>query len=152
MLFPVYTAFCEGWAMYAEDLGIEMGIYDTPYELVGKLTDEMYRACRLVVDTGIHYLGWTREKAIQYMKENCMMTIHKIENEVDRYITWPGQACSYKVGQMKIKELRLTSEKELGAQFNIKDFHDVILSMSSVPLNILETQIKKWINVQKKEK
>lgn len=149
MLFPVYTAFCEGWAMYAEDLGVEMGIYETPYELVGKLTDEMYRACRLVVDTGIHYFGWNKEKAIEYMSQNCMMTLHKIENEVDRYITWPGQACSYKIGQMKIKELRLLAEKELGPKFNIKGFHDVMLSMSSVPLNVLENHLKQWIKCQK---
>ena len=109
----------------------------------------MYRACRLVVDTGIHFFGWDREKAIDYMSHNCMMTLHKIENEVDRYITWPGQACSYKIGQMKIKELRLIAEKELGPKFDIKDFHDAILSISSVPLSILEKHLKQWIKVQK---
>ena len=148
MLFPVYTAYCEGWAMYAEDLGIEMGVYSTPYEVFGKLTDEMYRACRLVVDTGLHYFGWSKERAIDYMAENCMMTTHKIENEIDRYITWPGQACSYKIGQMKIQELRKLVEHELGSQFDIRVFHDMILNMSSVPLNILDKHIKKWIESQ----
>ena len=148
MLFPVYTAYCEGWALYAEDLGMEMGVYNTPYEVFGKLTDEMYRACRLVVDTGLHYFGWSKEMAIDYMAENCMMTTHKIENEVDRYITWPGQACSYKIGQMKIQQLRKSAENELGTNFDIKVFHDMILNMSSVPLTILDTHIKNWIESQ----
>ena len=145
MLFPVYTAYSEGWAMYAEDLGVEMNVYETQYEMVGKLTDEMYRACRLVVDTGLHYFGWSKEKAMEYMSTNCMMPLHKIENEVNRYITWPGQACGYKIGQMKMKELRARAEKQLGPEFDIKEFHDTILNMPSVPLRLLDKHVDQWI-------
>ena len=150
MLFPVYTAYLEGWAMYAEDLGMEMRVYETPYEVLGKYFDEMYRACRLVVDTGIHYFGWSRDEAIHFMSENCLMSSHKIENEVDRYITWPGQACAYKIGQMKIRELRLKAEEALGSEFDIKDFHDTILNMAFVPLSVLERHINDWIKSQVK--
>ena len=151
LLFPTYTAYCEGWALYAEDLGIEMDVYDKSYEMFGKLSEEMFRACRLVVDTGLHCLGWTKDKAVDYMMNNCMMPVNEIENEVCRYITWPGQACAYKIGQLKMKELRMLAEEELGTQFDIRDFHEVILDMSSVPLHLLEEHVNNWIKLRKKE-
>ena len=144
-IFPAYTAYCEGWALYSEDLGIEMEVYKDPYEMFGKLTDEMLRACRLVVDTGLHSFGWSKEKALEYMLSNCMLPVNEIENEVCRYITWPGQACAYKIGQIKIKELRKLAETELGPKFDVRGFHDIILSLSSVPLYLLEKHIKVWI-------
>ena len=144
-IFPAYTAYCEGWALYSEDLGIEMEVYKDPYEMFGKLTDEMLRACRLVVDTGLHSFGWSKEKALEYMLSNCMLPVNEIKNEVCRYITWPGQACAYKIGQIKIKELRKLAETELGPKFDVRGFHDIILSLSSVPLYLLEKHIKVWI-------
>ena len=147
-IFPAYTAYCEGWALYSEDLGIEMDVYEDPYEMFGKLTDEMLRACRLVVDTGLHCFNWSKEKALEYMLANCMLPINEIENEVCRYITWPGQACAYKVGQIKIKELRTMAETKLGSRFDVKEFHGIILNMSSVPLYLLEKRIKNWIEQQ----
>ena len=149
-IFPAYTAYCEGWALYSEDLGIEMGVYNDPYEMFGKLTDEMLRACRLVVDTGLHCFDWTQEQAEEYMLSNCMLPINEIKNEVCRYITWPGQACAYKIGQLKIKELRKFAENELGSAFDVKDFHDLILKMSSVSLSLLEKHIKIWVKQEGK--
>ena len=149
LAFPIYTAYIEGWALYAEDLGLDMDVYDTPYEVFGKLSEEMFRACRLVVDTGLHYFGWSKEKAMDYMNSNCFMAPNEVENEICRYITWPGQACAYKIGQLKIKELRKLAEKELGDRFDVKAFHDVILDMSAVPLHLLETLVKDWIVEQR---
>ena len=126
-----------------------MDIYTDPYEKIGKLRSEMFRACRLVVDTGIHYYNWSKATAVEYMLNNCMVSIDKIENEIRRYITWPGQACSYKIGQMKITELRHSAEKQLGSRFNIKEFHHIILSMSSVPLHLLEKHVNAWIEEQR---
>ena len=140
-----FTAFIEGWGLYSEELGEFMGIYDDPYDKFGQLTYDMWRAIRLVVDTGMHYKGWSRDDAINLFLENTAKSQLDIENEVDRYIAWPGQALAYKIGQLKILELRLKSEKELGDKYDIKDFHHEILKRGSVPLDILEDYINEWI-------
>lgn len=145
------SAFGEGWGLYSEFLAEEMGIYTTPYELFGKLTYEQWRACRLVVDTGIHAKGWTRDEAVNFMKENTALSIHEINTEVDRYISWPGQAVSYKIGELKIRELRRKAEETLGQNFNIRDFHEVILEQGVVTLPILEKRVNAYIqNISKK--
>lgn len=143
--FSDFTAFVEGWALYAERLGLEAGFYQDPYSNFGRLTMEMWRACRLVVDTGMHYLGWTREQAIKFLAENTALSLHDIESEVDRYIAWPGQALAYKVGELKIRELRKLAEEQLGTQFDIREFHDVVLASGAVPLDILEDNVKAWL-------
>jgi uncharacterized protein (DUF885 family) len=145
------SAFGEGWALYCEYLGKEAGIYTTHYEDYGRLVYEMWRACRLVVDPGMHYFGWSREKAFDFMKTNTALSILEIDNEINRYIGWPGQAISYKLGELKIKELRKYSESELGSKFDISTFHDKILSNGSVPLNTLERIIKDWVKNQKSQ-
>ena len=139
------SAYGEGWGLYSEYLADEMGIYSTPYEHFGKLTYEMWRACRLVVDTGIHAFGWTREEAVNFMSKNTALSIHEVNTEIDRYISWPGQAISYKIGELKIRELREKAEKELGNQFDIRDFHEVILEKGTVTLPILESRILDYI-------
>ena len=139
------SAYGEGWGLYSEYLADEMGIYTTPYEHFGKLTYEMWRACRLVVDTGIHAFGWTREEAVSFMSKNTALSIHEVNTEIDRYISWPGQAISYKIGELKIRELREKAEKELGNQFDIRDFHEVILEKGTVTLPILESRILGYI-------
>lgn len=145
------SAFGEGWGLYSEFLADDMGIYTTKYEQFGKLTYEMWRACRLVVDTGIHAMGWTREEAVEYMSKNTALSLHEINTEVDRYISWPGQALSYKIGEIKIRELRKKAKDQLGNKFNIRDFHEVILSQGTVTLSILEERINKYINKIKNE-
>jgi len=145
------SAFGEGWGLYSEFLADDMGIYTTKYEQFGKLTYEMWRACRLVVDTGIHAMGWTREEAVEYMSKNTALSLHEINTEVDRYISWPGQALSYKIGEIKIRELRKKVKNQLGNKFNIRDFHEVILSQGTVTLSILEERINKYINKTKNE-
>ena len=145
------SAFGEGWGLYSEFLADDMGIYTTKYEQFGKLTYEMWRACRLVVDTGIHAMGWTREEAVEYMSKNTALSLHEINTEVDRYISWPGQALSYKIGEIKIRELRKKAKDQLGNKFNIRDFHEVILSQGTVTLSILEERINKYINKTRNE-
>ncbi len=139
------SAYGEGWALYTEKLGQEMGIYETPYEEFGKLTYEMWRACRLVVDTGIHHKGWTRDQAVAYMRENTALSLHEIDTEIDRYITWPAQALSYKLGEMEIVKLRAKAEKALGPKFDIRAFHDAVLATGSVPLPVLDEAIDRFI-------
>ena len=144
------TAFVEGWGLYSEQLGESMGIYDDPYDKFGQLTYDMWRAVRLVVDTGMHYKGWSRDDAVNLFLENTAKTEQDINNEVDRYIAWPGQALAYKIGQLKIMELRDKSKEALGEDFDIKDFHDHILSFGSIPLSILEEKVDEFIEIQSK--
>ncbi|MEX2187221.1 MAG: DUF885 family protein [Pirellulales bacterium] len=141
-----FTVFVEGWGLYAERLGLEVGFYQDPYTDFGRLTFEMWRACRLVVDTGIHYMGWSRQQAIDYMAANTALSLHNIAAEVDRYISWPGQAVAYKTGEMKIRELRARAEKKLGVKFDVREFHRVVLGSGSVPLAVLEENVDGYIN------
>jgi len=144
------SAYGEGWALYCEKLGKEMGVYLTPYDEFGRESYEMWRAARLVIDTGIHHKGWTRAQAIAFLADHTALSQHEVETEVDRYISWPGQALSYKLGEIKILELRALTEKELGANFDIKKFHDAVLEIGSVPLPLLEQHIRDFIAAQKK--
>ena len=139
------SAYGEGWGLYTEYLAEEMGLYTTPYEQFGKLTYEMWRACRLVVDTGIHALGWSKQMVLDYMSSNTALSLHEINTETDRYISWPGQALSYKIGELKIRELRSIAEKELGSDFDIREFHEIILSEGTVTLSILESRVLNYI-------
>jgi uncharacterized protein (DUF885 family) len=145
------SAYGEGWGLYSEYLADEMGIYTTHYEKFGQLTYEMWRACRLVVDTGIHAKGWTRQQVVDYMSSNTALSLHEINTETDRYISWPGQALSYKIGEIKIRELRKKAEAELGSKFNIRDFHEVILEQGTVTLSILEKRVNNYIQKVKNE-
>jgi uncharacterized protein (DUF885 family) len=140
-----FTAFVEGWGLYAEFLGEEMGLYDTPEKMMGRLSYEMWRACRLVVDTGMHAKGWSKDQAIAFMKNNTALTDANIEAEVNRYISWPGQALGYKIGEIKIRELRTKAETALGDKFDLPRFHDAVLMQGAVPLSVLEQQIDDWI-------
>lgn len=142
------SAFGEGWALYAEKLGVEMDIYETPYQDFGRLTYEMWRACRLVIDTGVHAMGWTREQAQEYLAGNTALSIHEVTTEIDRYISWPGQALSYKLGEYTIWQLRRDAELRLGADFDIRGFHDFILALGSVPLDILKDEVELWVTGQ----
>ena len=143
--FGGITAFVEGWGLYSESLGTEMGFYTDPYSKFGQLSYEMWRAVRLVVDTGMHQKKWTRQQAIDFFKANTGLTEHNIISEVDRYIVWPGQALAYKIGELKIKELRARASEELGDRFDIRQFHDVVLGQGALPLNLLEAQVTAWI-------
>lgn len=138
-------AFGEGWGLYAERLGLEAGFYSDPYSDFGRLTYEMWRACRLVVDTGLHAKGWTRQQAIDFTSERTALSRHEIETEVDRYISWPGQALAYKMGELKIRELRARAERALGRRFDVRAFHDAVLANGAVPLTTLERQIETFI-------
>ena len=147
-----FTAFVEGWGLYSERLGIEMGIYDTPEKDMGRLSYEMWRACRLVVDTGIHAKGWTKEQAVAFMRDNTALTNANIDAEVNRYISSPGQALAYKIGELKFRTLRDKAEKELGPKFDVRRFHDAALGQGPVPMDALEKQIDAWIASEKLRK
>ncbi|MEM9800230.1 MAG: DUF885 domain-containing protein [Planctomycetota bacterium] len=144
------SAFGEGWALYCEWLGVEMGVYGTPYEEFGRMTYEMWRASRLVVDTGIHAFGWSRERAIEFLASNTALSLHECTTEVDRYISWPGQALSYKTGEILIRELRMDAERELGERFDLRAFHDAVLENGAVPLDVLRTHVRTWIAESKR--
>jgi uncharacterized protein (DUF885 family) len=146
--FNNYVAYAEGWALYAESIGPELGLFTDPYQWYGRLSDEMLRAMRLVVDTGLHAKGWSREQAIQYMRDNSSMALSDIESEVERYIVWPGQALGYKVGQLRISALRERAERELGARFDVREFHSQLLRDGAVPLDVLEAKIDRWIRAR----
>ncbi len=143
--FSGFTAFTEGWGLYSESLGYDLGLYKNPYSRFGALTYEMWRAVRLVVDTGMHYRGWTRQQAIDFFKDNAAKTELDIINEIDRYIAWPGQALAYKIGQLKILELRQRAEQSLGDDFDIRAFHDALLGGGALPLEVLETRMNLWL-------
>ena len=146
-----YTAFVEGWGLYSESLGVEMGFYQDPYSKFGQLTYEMWRAIRLVVDTGMHQLGWSRQQAIDYFMANAGKQEHDVVVEIDRYIVWPGQALAYKIGELKIKELRAYATDELGEAFDIREFHDEVLGRGAVPLSVLDANIRAWVGAKKAE-
>jgi uncharacterized protein (DUF885 family) len=150
--YAYLSAFGEGWGLYSEWLGLEAGFYKDPYSNFGRLTYEMWRACRLVVDTGVHTMGWTRQQAIDYMASNTALSLHEVETEVDRYISWPAQALSYKMGEIKIKELRRRAEQSLGERFDVRAFHDVVLGSGAIPLAVLEQNVDRWIAEQRGEK
>lgn len=144
-------AYGEGWGLYSEKLGVEMGVYQTPYDHFGRLTWEMWRAARLVIDTGLHSKGWTRQEAMDYLASNTALSLHNVQTEVDRYIAWPGQALAYKMGELTIWELRAKAEKELGDKFDIRDFHDAVLTEGGLPLDMLRAQIDAYITEKKTE-
>lgn len=144
------SAFGEGWGLYAEYLGLEVDMYDDPYHNFGRLTYEMWRACRLVVDTGMHSQGWSRAEAINFLASNTALSLHNVKTEIDRYISWPGQALSYKMGELTIKRLRKKAEQALGENFDLRDFHDELLKHGSMPLSMLDRVITAYIDEQVK--
>lgn len=144
-------AFGEGWGLYSEKLGVEMGVYETPYDDFGRLSYEMWRACRLVVDTGIHTQGWTRQQAVDYLASNTALSLHSIGTEVDRYIAWPGQALAYKIGEMTLWDLRAHAEQALGDAFDVREFHDAVLTGGGLPLEILRSRIESYIEHKQSE-
>ena len=139
------SAYGEGWALYCEKLGLEMGMYETPYDRFGMLNYQIWRAARLVVDTGIHAQGWSRERAVAYFHDYTALPEHEIETEVDRYIAWPAQALGYKIGQREILKLRAKAQQELGPKFDIRAFHDQVLDSGALPMDVLEQRIDAWI-------
>ena len=146
--YSYISAYGEGWGLYSEKLGVEMGIYETPYQQFGRLVYEMWRAARLVVDTGMHAKGWSRDQALAFMRDNTALSEHEITTEIDRYISWPGQALAYKLGEIKIRELRATAEQALGDKFDLRAFHDHVLALGSVPLSVLESEVGLWVESQ----
>jgi uncharacterized protein (DUF885 family) len=140
------TAFVEGWGLYAESLGEELGFYEDPYSKFGQLQFDAWRSCRLVVDTGLHTMGWTRDQAIQFVRENTAMSDVGIAVEIDRYIVWPGQALAYKMGQLKIREMRTLAETRLGTRFDVRTFHDLVLGEGALPLGELESRVRHWVD------
>ena len=143
------TAFIEGWALYAESLGHELGMFQDPYQHFGHLELEMFRALRLVVDTGLHAMSWTRSQAVDYMSSHCSLEESVIKTEVDRYVVWPGQALAYKWGQLAIRQIRAESEQALGESFDIREFHDQVLSSGILPIPVLEAKVRAWVENQK---
>lgn len=150
--YTYISAFGEGWGLYAEWLGKEMGFYQDPYSDFGRLSYEMWRAARLVVDTGMHAMGWSRQQAMDFMASNTALSLHNVKTEIDRYITWPGQALSYKLGEMLIRQLRTEAEQALGADFDLREFHEVILRNGSIPLDVLQQETRNWIDSQVAER
>jgi uncharacterized protein (DUF885 family) len=148
--FTGFTAFTEGWGLYSESLGKEMGLYDTPAKRMGQLSYQMWRAARLVVDTGIHAKGWDKARAVRFMRENTALSDANIDAEVNRYVSWPGQALGYMIGNIRIRELRARAERALGARFDLRRFHDAVLLQGSVPLDVLETQVNGWIEAERR--
>ena len=144
-----FSGYGEGWGLYTEWLGTKLGMYETPYEEFGRETFEMWRAVRLVIDTGMHSQGWSRQQAIDYLAGHTALAQLDVENEVDRYISWPGQALAYKLGELKIRELRAAAEAELGPRFDQRPFHDKLLSLGSVPLPALDSEMRAWIAAEK---
>jgi len=144
-----FSAYSEGWALYAESLGFEMGFYTDPYMRFGALSSEMLRACRLVIDTGLHSKGWTREESIRYLMDNAGSNEPYAIAEVDRYVVWSGQALGYKIGQLKFRELRERARQQLGAQFDVKEFHDVALRNGPLPMTVLEREVDAWLAEKK---
>ncbi|HEX8584311.1 MAG TPA: DUF885 domain-containing protein, partial [Allosphingosinicella sp.] len=147
--FTSFTAFTEGWGLYSEKIAEEMGLYDTPAKKMGQLSYQAWRAARLVVDTGIHAKGWDKPRAVAFMRENTALSDANIDAEVNRYISWPGQALGYKIGELKIRELRARAEAALGAKFDLRRFHDAVLLQGSVPLDVLERQVDEWVAAEK---
>jgi uncharacterized protein (DUF885 family) len=148
--YSYISTFGEGWGLYSEWLGLEAGFYTDPYSNFGRLTYAMWRACRLVVDTGLHTKGWTRQQAIDFLSQNTALSVHECTTETDRYISWPGQALSYKMGELKIRELRAKAEKALGAKFDKRRFHDAVIGNGSVPMPVLEQVIDGFIAAEQK--
>jgi uncharacterized protein (DUF885 family) len=147
-LFASYDAYSEGWALYAEKLGKELGFYQDPYSEYGRLENEMWRAIRLVVDTGVHEKHWTRQQMVEFFKQHTAMDDQNIQTEVDRYISWPAQALSYRLGQQKILELRERARAKLGSRFDVRQFHALVLSLGPVPLDVLDESVSRWIEAQ----
>jgi uncharacterized protein (DUF885 family) len=143
------NAFGEGWGLYCEYLGTEMGFYKDPYSHFGRLTYEMWRACRLVLDVALHTKGWTREQGVAYLSENTALSLHEVNTEINRYISWPGQALAYKMGELKIKEVRKKAEEQLKDKFDIREFHDLVLSQGTVTLKILEQMVDRFIEAKR---
>ena len=138
-------AFVEGWGLYAEFLGEELGIYRTPFERFGRYSYEMWRACRLVADTGIHWFGWDMERARQCFAENSALAAHNIQTELERYVSWPGQALAYKVGELRLRAMRADAERRLGDRFDVRAFHDLLLGGGALPLDVLDARVQEWI-------